>query len=128
MLFMEAAVTVAAGEYETPFCVEFSNDPNTQNPPCKKFETLQEAEVCFASKSGSFSCVWLAEIGEYETHFGNRRLDWMFFRWTEATDYGPVSQCERRWGYPADYLNQLHAYTPILEKWESKRRNAQPER
>jgi hypothetical protein len=112
-------MTAAVDDYKKPFCVEWSNDPNSSAPPHQYFDDFHDALAFAEARAKLFACIWFAEVGTYETSFGNKREDWIYWWWTEATGYGVADQCKRRWGYPFDYPRQLTAYMPLYELTKS---------
>lgn len=92
----------------TWFAVESSQNPESENPACRFFEELEEAQTYAERLGTSHTCVWLAELGSYETAKGKHQ-DWIYFWWTHGTDWGLVYG--RGKGYPEKTPNLLRDYT-----------------
>jgi hypothetical protein len=110
----------SADQFTTPFAVECSNDPNCEEAAiCRFFEDLREAQTFAEVQAQRFRAVWLCEIGFYETRQGLERTDWIYFWWSEGTNWGECSG--RRMGYPCDYQSELTSYEPLVDREAKKR-------
>ena len=86
---------------EMIFCVEGSNDPNTEEAAViEYYHNFDAAAGCADRLKQQFRCVWFCELGEYTTRTGSDRRCWVYFWWTDQTNLGSLPQ--RGWGYPED--------------------------
>jgi hypothetical protein len=80
--------------------------------------TLKAANIWFERLCARYTCVWLAEWGHYKD--GKQpKFAWMFYRWTDATDWGNCAG--RGTGYPnyedpyIDCIGITRDFGPALE-------------
>ena len=94
------------------FCVECSNDPGTSEAALVRyFSSLVEAQAFMETGTARrFRCIWLSELGKYETKGGKVRTHWIYFWWSPETGWGEVFG--RRTGYP-EGQHQIVSYSPL---------------
>lgn len=98
----------------TPFSVEVGHDPAAAKAANEEFfGSHHEAAVYAEEQSKRFRCVWMSELGFYETRTGHNRKDWIYFWWSPNTDWGELHG--RRTGFPAAGSSQLVSYVPLSE-------------
>jgi hypothetical protein len=97
------------------YCVEWSNDPDTQNCPTKFTTSRKEALDLAEKQYKNFRCVWISELGEYYNKNRNVRNDWMYFWWSKETFWGnlPPQGCAvpESHNYAVEY-RQLKPFDP----------------
>lgn len=93
------------------FCVEAGNDADTEQCPVTRyFRKFVEASQYADYVKVKFRCVWLSEKGIYYDSKSNKRQLWIYFWWTDATEYGERPDPGR--GYPED-RSSLVDYRPL---------------
>lgn len=100
-------------KFNSPYCVEASDDPDTEEPAvCEHFET-KKAALDFAERQmHRFRCVWVSVLAAYETRTGRSRTGHVYFWWTPATEFGELPS--PGWGYPESALSTLTEYSESL--------------
>lgn len=100
------------------YCVEASNDPDTEDPGVSEFFDSKSAALEFAEQQMRlFRCVWVCVKAGYWNRNYNFKIGYVYFWWTPQTEWGDVP--ESGMGYPESALSTLtdyEEYRPSMAK------------
>jgi hypothetical protein len=100
------------------FYVEYSDDPDIGDEvPKEGFDKHAEALRFAKRQAEGFRCVWIREMGKYNSRRGGEKHDWMYFWTTPDTEFG--TEQVRGLGIPREGdladLDEIAQYTPLRD-------------